>query len=267
MRLMTIGVALWSGLVPLTVLAGQTPRQMIEEAVIDYAQAMDAPERAVRLERFRRAQRLFGQVIEDYGIESADLLVNLGNAALQSEQLGSAVLAYRRALEIAPGHTQARQNLDHARRSLPDWVPRPDDDTLWDTFFSWHRTLSRGGQTILTSLCFAATALLLTVAIGWRRTWARTLAVLLGSVWVGLVVLLMWPAVYDGTANDAVITVPEAVVRAADSDGASARLAEPLPAGTEVTVVDRRDPWVRIRLADGRGGYLRASNLTAVRTR
>ena len=56
--------------------------------------------------------------------------------------------------------------------------------------------------------------------------------------------------------------VPELVARAAASDGAPARFAEPLPADAEGEIVGERDQWMRIRLADGRDAWVRASGLT-----
>ena len=40
--------------------------------------------------------------------------------------------------------------------------------------------------------------------------------------------------------------------------GAPAALSQPLPRGTEVTVVERRDAWTRIRLASGTAGWVPA---------
>jgi len=72
-------------------------RSAIEEAVASYGRALDTPERDRRLEGFRRAERLFARVAADAPANPA-LQTNLGNAALQAEHLGTAVLAYRRAL-------------------------------------------------------------------------------------------------------------------------------------------------------------------------
>lgn len=257
-------IVLWMLCVPLSVASAQSARDMAAEAVNQYTQAMNTPEYAMRQERFRQAQRLFAQVIGDHGIENADLYTNLGNAALQGRQLGPAILAYRRALGVDPGHRVARQNLDHARQMLPDWVPRAPTSGLIDTFFIWHRMLSGSEQRLLATLCFALAAVAAGVAIRWRRTWARAAAVFLGTLWIGLMGLHVWQGRWARSASEAVITVPEAVMRAADSDGAPARLSDPLPDGTEVSVIERRDDWARIRLADGRDGYVRTSSLSLI---
>ena len=51
----------------------------------------------------------------------------------------------------------------------------------------------------------------------------------------------------------------EVTLRSVDSSGAAPAFGQPLPAGTEVTVVETRDAWVRVRLADGTAGWLAAN--------
>ena len=237
---------------------------MIQEAVREYTEGLETSEPELRTERFRRAQRLFQQVIADQRAENVELYTGLGNAALLSEQLGVAILAYRRALDIEPGHDRARQNLNYARQLLPEWVPRPRSGTVLDTFFFWHRTLSRSGRSLLASLCFVLAAALFAIAIRWRRPWARNTALLPAATWVILMALSVWGR-WSPDAESAIVTAPEVVARSADSAGAPARFAQPLPAGTEVRIIEDRQKWVRIRLANGRDAWVQSSALTPVR--
>lgn len=235
--------------------------QVIQEAVQEYHDGLNTTLKDRRLEHFRRAQRLFTQVIGEHGVENVDLYVNLGNAAHQATDLGSAILAYRRALAMEPGHRRATQNLSHARELLPDWIPRPKSRTLLDTFFFWRQTFSLSARSFGASLAFALASLLLAAAIRWRWAWARNLALLPAVVWLGLTGLPAWTS---DTNDEAVITGVEVVVHAADSTGAPARFAEALPGGTEVQIVEKRDGWVQIRLADSRDGWVRASSVTLI---
>ena len=239
------------------------PRNMLQEAIGEYNAALDSDDHDLRTERFRRARRLFHQVVEDRAVRNADLYVNLGNAALQGEQLGDAILAYRRALEIEPGHRRATRNLEHARSILPQWVPRPEQDTLLDTFFFWHQSLSRSGRQLVATICFAMVCVLLAISIRFKRHWVRHAAVLLGVVWLALTALASWPW-WVLASDQVVVTAPQVVARAADSSGAPASFAEPLPAGTEGEVIERRDQWNRIRLANNRDAWVRASAVTTV---
>ena len=123
---------LLQGLVSISVSAQEaSPGELLTRALGSYARALDIEDRDQRLEAFHRAEMLFGRVVES-GSQSPELYANLGNAALQAERLGPAVLAYRRALLVEPSNSQARQNLEHARGLLPVWVPRPSDSQRGD---------------------------------------------------------------------------------------------------------------------------------------
>ena len=52
--------------------------------------------------------------------------------------------------------------------------------------------------------------------------------------------------------------------RAADSEHAPLRFREPLPAGTEVRVLERREGWARVAFADGREAWLKQTAIEAV---
>ena len=124
--------------------AAQDTTTSLDKAIAGYGDALDTEDHDLRIEGFRRVERLFGSAVEG-GYATADLYANLGNAALQAEHLGSAVLAYRRALVLDPDHDRARQNLIHVRDQVPDWVPRPDRSTAFDSFFSVARQRVRNG--------------------------------------------------------------------------------------------------------------------------
>ncbi len=237
------------------------PERMLERAVAAYSDALGSPRGDARLERFRRAERLFAGVVAA-GVENPDLYANLGNSALQGERLGAAVLAYRRALWLDPDHARSRQNLAHARTLLPDWVPRPQPATLFDTFFFWHRTQSRAERAGVAALLFLVAAGLLAASILRGASPLRNLALLPTLGWCALVAsLALDPA---AAADEGVVIAPEAVARAADSVHAQLRFSQPLPAGTELRILEERVGWLRVGLSNGREAWLNASTVSKV---
>lgn len=235
---------------------------LARQAVDAYSLALHTEERELRLAGFRRAELLFAKLLER-GIQNADLYTNAGNAALQAEHLGAAVLAYRRALRLDPDHPRARQNLAHVRSLLPPWVPRPERGGLLDTFFFWHRTLSRAERMLAAALLFGVGGMFLAVSIRWRQPLLRNLAVLAGLGWLGLQGSLLIEA-RSGEELEAVVTAEEAVARAADSVLAPSPFGAPLPGGTELRILEQRAPWVRVRLANGSDAWLNRSSVTPV---
>lgn len=237
----------------------------ISQALDEYAAAMDVGERDQRLQAFARAEQLFRQAIDrqvaSHGVANTELLVNLGNAALQAEHFGPAIVAYRRALIRQPNHQQARQNLQFARSLLPDTVRVDQATQLVDTLFFWNSLISRSQLILLAAICFLLTALLLTVGFALGSAWLRLTGLVLGLAWSVMLVSTWWDRA--DPAAEAVVVVDEAFLYSADSENSSLRLADPLPNGTELRILERRDRWLEIEVA-GRTGWINASQVETI---
>ena len=259
-----LGLAcLWLIMAAAVLANGQSaaPDATLSEAIESYRAAMDSASRDERLRLFQRAELLFARLASGpSGVRNANLYSNLGNAALQAEHLGLAVLSYRRALHIEPGHRQARQNLEYARSLLPDWVPRAAPAGNTDTFFVWAQRFSLRERWLLAAVVFLIGSVLLAAAMRWERPLFRNVAVLGLVAWTLLLAATLWQQLRPPLA-EAVVTRSDAIARAADATNAPARFSEPLPGGTEVQVELQRDGWAHVRLADGRDGWLRSSDL------
>jgi len=233
---------------------------VLAQAIAAYDAAQDIADRDQRRAAFTRAERLFSAAAQG-GAVSADLHANIGTAALQAESLGTAILAYRRALALDPDHRRASQNLQHARTLLPSWVPRPEAGGIFDSFFAWNRTLSPGERAGAAAIAFLLGAALLGAGTAMQSAMLRAFSV---------PALLLWVVLFASTVtrqegdDAAVIVADDVLARASDSRNAPARFAEPLPAGTEVRVDERRSDWVRVTLADGRDAWVPAASVEPV---
>jgi len=82
--------------------------------------------------------------------------------------------------------------------------------------------------------------------------------------------LLIWIAMAGSTllesdpALEAVVMVDGTFLRSADSLGAPPSLSNPLPAGTEVQIIENREAWARISLADGTRGWVGSSTVESL---
>jgi len=243
----------------------QTPgetHELLRRGVQVYAAALETADRGARLEAFRNAERLFAAAASK-DRATAELHVNLGNAALAGERLGPAVLAYRRALLVEPTHPRAAQNLDHARSLLPPWVPRPEPAGLVEGSPLLRRLSDPGFLPFAAAGCFAMAALLLAVGIRLDRGGPRVWAAVFGLAWLGLLAWGAWGPQWTDPAS-AVVIAEEATARSADSALAPSALPQSLPGGAEVRRVESRSPWVRVRLANGRDVWVLESALAFV---
>jgi hypothetical protein len=235
---------------------------LAEEALLTYSAAQDDPQRDRRTAAFARAEQLFAALALEVP-DSAALQTNLGNAALQAQHLGVAVLSYKRALRLDATHAKAERNLQHARRLLPSWVPRPAPTGATDSLFFWHTRLARSTRASAAALSFALAGATLGAGLFSRQRGIRNVALVPGALCLALATSLAVEGRGDVGA-EAVLLADESIARASDSAFAPGALAEPLPGGTELRVIEERGSWVKARLANGRDVWLRASGVAMV---
>jgi tetratricopeptide (TPR) repeat protein len=221
-----------------------------------YRAALQEKDRDRRAHAFAGAEASFRALTRAYP-DRPELLTDWGNAALGAEDLGQATLAYRRALRLAPDLLRARGNLAWARRQLPSWVPQPREGGAAESLFFWHRFLSRPERHVTAAAFFALALLLFCLggAESMRLAVLRRAALVPLTLWAVLVVSLA--SGHDPSA-DAVLTADAITLRSADSVGAPSVFDKQLPQGTECTILEKRESWLRIQLADGVTGWITA---------
>lgn len=237
----------------------------VKNALDAYAAAMEETDSDRRRQEFQQAEQLFRQVIEGSEnqppVKNVDLFVNLGNAAIQCERIGPAIAAYREALELDPGNSKARQNLDYARSMLPDWI-RPEVQTGFaDSFFFWTETVSPERISLTAAISFAIAVLLFVVGVLKQQTLVRNLAVLPLLLWV---VLLSSRFATTGQPTKDLVITSETTLYSADSENSPARVSKPLPSGAEVQILEERDRWLEIKIPGNVSGWILKSKATRI---
>ncbi len=224
--------------------------RVLGEARAAYQEAMQRTDNVTaRRAAFARAATAFGEAARARP-DRPELLTDWGNAALGAGDVATATLAYRRALAIDGGNLRARHNLGWLRGRQPDTF-RPHAATATDTLLFFH-TWPRGQKLLVGAAAFAIAMLLLVPWSGRRRRGLGGLALLPLAVWLAMLASV---AFEDRRPDDAVV-MDDVVLRAADSAGAPAALPQPLPRGIEVTVLELRDAWTKVRLAGGVAGWV-----------
>lgn len=238
-------------LVALALGAGDAHAGAIDEGRAAFQEAMAVEGNAsARKAAFARAELALGEAVRA-SPDRPELLADWGNAALGAGDLATAVLAYRRALALDPSNSRARQNLAWIRTRQPDLLRPAQTSGATDTLLFFH-TWPRARKLIVGALAFAVAVLLLVPWTGRRKKVLGMLAVIPFAVWVAMLGSVL---LEDRRADDAVV-MDDVVLRAADSAGAPAAMSQPLPRGTEVTVLEQRGSWTRVRVASGAAGWV-----------
>ncbi|HEX4423301.1 MAG TPA: BatD family protein [Kofleriaceae bacterium] len=222
----------------------------LEDGRAAYRDAMQLTGNATaRRAAFARAATAFGEAVRATP-DRPELLTDWGNAALGAGDVATATLAYRRALAIDGGTPRARHNLAWLRGRQADTF-RPVTGGATDTLLFFH-TWPRARKLVVGSAAFAIAILLAVPWSGRRRRGLAGLVMLPLAVWIAMLASVVFE---DRHPDDAVV-MDAVVMRAADSAGAPAALPQPLARGVEVTVLEHRDAWTKIRLAGGMAGWV-----------
>lgn len=198
------------------------------------------------------------------GLRNPALEYNLGNAEYRLDNLGRAILHYRRAEQMDTTNANLRDNLRYAREQVEPRFESTGPSALERALFFWHYDI--GSRTRYIALVGAS-------VVGWTAlaTWLffrRRGLVLVG---VPLVLLggfcagsLAWQSHQAETSPAAVVLTNGQTVRLGRGESYEPALDKPLGAGVELRIRSERGEWVEIELPNGKTGWLPATAVERV---
>jgi tetratricopeptide (TPR) repeat protein len=239
-----------------TIVQAELPKEQIfsffDQANEAFRQAnslTDKPNQAKKL--YEKAILLYENIITDGQIENAKLYYNLANAYFLKEDIGHAILNYRRAEMLDGSDANIQKNLAFARSKTIDKFTLKTEKRVLQTLFFWHYDFPLKTKFALSCIFFAVICIALTVTI-WlgRNTPATVTAVIAAILWLALAASVVVEARHLTGAVCGVISADQVVARQGDGQNYPASFKEPLHAGTEFGLLERRPGWLHIELPD-----------------
>ncbi len=235
------------------------PEELLEQASTLFEQGVDLSERDSQGARdlFEQAMVLYEAIVEHHGIRNADLLVNLGNAAMLAGDTGRAVLAYRRAHRLRPDDARIRRSLAFARSRVGVDLAASPEQRLHHAMLAWRGVIPRSFMALASLVGYLLLWALAIARLFGRAPWSRSLLVpslLLAALPLGL---LAYEQQAIASLHEGVIVTPTPALNGPSEGVYEATFDRDLPAGMEVTLGERREGWVRVRLIDGRETWVR----------
>lgn len=208
---------------------------------------------------FEKAREGFSELSE-IAPYAPDVWFNLGNTLYQQKQFAAALACYERAWRLDVGRSDILANLNAARVKLKlpllNEVKNPADFfvVLRDSFSPFTWTLFACGALIA--------GMLVITFVRRKRLVTGTLAVLVFGFCMANF-LNQQKTLRDTTA--ALVVADNAAIYSLPIKGnAAVRELAALPAGTSANILEARDGWYLIRLADGAEGWIEKSALARI---
>ena len=209
---------------------------------------------------YRQAARAYETILRQR--ENGYLYFNLGNCYLKMNQLGKAILNYRRAQRLIPRFPDLAMNLQYACRRTRDKIEDKSQHQLLRTIFFWYPRLNTRelliGFLLLHFLFFLLAGIRLyfpSEGVKWALLAAAVFYLLAaGSAGVRL---------YREKFRRSAVVIEEELAVRSGSNPDNVILFK-LGAGAQVSVEQQKGDWLKISLPDGKIGWARKSGLGVI---
>ena len=232
---------------------------LLQEAAVFFRQGnearLHAPAKAK--EFYTKALLRYERLVQD-GVRNGKLFYNIGNTCFRLDDIGRAVLNYRRAELFMPDQQELQQNLRFVLSKRVDDIREKPKKKVLKTVFFWHYDIPGRMKAWLFGLfycCFFVFCCLRWLKLIKVSSWWTATAFLLAGLLLGSLLIERYERMHNRMG---VIVDQEIIARKGDGDTYLPSFEEPLHAGTEFRFIEARRGWYHIELMDGNRGWIRS---------
>lgn len=217
--------------------------------------------RDLYLKALVRFERLAGEG----GVTNGKLYYNIGNCYYLLGDIGRAILNYRRAEQYVPADPNLRQNLSYVLSKRQDRFEEKQRQKVMKTLFFWHYDLTVKNRAFIFGLFYVSFW-----GLAAARLYCKRSGLLQGGV-ISLVIALLFLAslavehFYGSSSGRGVLLDQEVTARKGDGASYNPSFKDPLHAGTEFNLLEKRGNWWRVELVDGRQCWIPDTTAALVR--
>lgn len=200
------------------------------------------------------------QIAED--VHNGKLYYNIGNIYFYLDDIGRAILSYRKAALLIPGNRNLKENLAAAREQRVDTLNEKESRRVLETVFFLHYNLSASFKSVIFGIAIALAWIsgagllfknkisIFLFKIFYTATIVFTFLAIsfLGSVLIDTAGLKLHPG--------GVITADAVIARKGDGISYSPSFENPLHSGLEFMLIKERPGWFYIELSDSSRAWI-----------
>jgi len=206
---------------------------------------------------FDKAIGIYEQLLSE-GYEGTSLYFNLANSYYRAGKIGYAILNYERALKLSPSDEDVKHNLAFANLSTVDRIEPLPTFFLFEWWESLLASLSVNGWTYAAYIFFIL-LLLLIVLYFFAKIVSQQKIILFSALGIMVIlfisIALLIVKINREETQVSGIVIEQSVTVKTSPDPKSTD-AFVIHEGLKVNLEDKLDEWVKIRLADGKVGWL-----------
>ena len=210
--------------------------------------------------QFDDAIEIYDRLINE-GYEGTSLYFNLANSYYRIGKLGEAILNYERALKLSPSDEDVKHNLAFANLSTVDRIQPLPTFFLFEWWESILASLTVNGWTNLAYIIFILLIISVVVYFFAKTIFQQKIILFsgLGILAVFLVILSLLIVKFnrEETVKSGVVIEQSATVKTSPDDKSTDAFV--IHEGLKVNLEDRLDNWIKIRLADGKVGWVESN--------
>lgn len=215
--------------------------------------------------QYSKAAQLYSN-IEKSGLESDDLFFNLGNSYYKLNKVAPSIYYYEKALKLNPMHQDAANNLVFAKRMTIDIIEDLPKTFLQRFSLNVIQKLTYNTWAILAVIAsiLAALLFLLYYFSATPKSKIFYFNTTIFAVFVMAVTVFFAFSNYNVTQNSSNAIIFSSKSEIKNSPSLDGETVFELHEGTKVTILDALSNWKKIKLADGKIGWVNASDIKEI---
>jgi tetratricopeptide (TPR) repeat protein len=206
------------------------------------------------------------QTILNQGVESGELYYNLGNAYFKAGDIPSAILYYEKAKKLIPNDEDVIYNLNIANSRIVDKIEKIPTlfYTKWWNYF--YNMFTGNTWALFSIITFALLMLFVGLFVLGQTAKTKRIAFFSALLFMFLTAVSFGMAsqkyYYGKSHTEAIVFIPTVTVKSSPSANSVDLFV--IHEGTKVSILDKVDNWVKIKIQNGSIGWLPAQDLKEI---